>query len=64
MKLFHLDAARVNARFTQEAAAKAVNISRNTLASYEAYKTTPDIDKAKELASLYGMEVDDIIWSN
>lgn len=64
MKLFHLDAARVNARLTQAEAAERVNISRNTLASYEAYKTMPDIDKAKELASLYDMDVDDIIWSN
>lgn len=59
----HLDAARKNARLTQAAAANALDISRNTLANYEAYKTKPDIETAKKIATLYGMSVDDIIWS-
>lgn len=57
-----LKAARVNANFTQEEAAKEAGISKNTLASYEAYKTKPDIETAKRLADLYGMTVDDIIF--
>ena len=59
----YLDAARKNARLTQVVAAKRLNISKGTLASYEAYKTIPSIEKAMEIASLYGMSVDDIIWS-
>ena len=58
----HLKAARVNAGLTQAAAAEALEISRNTLISYEAYKTKPDIEMAKKIAYLYGLTVDDIIF--
>ena len=57
-----LKAARVNANLTQEEAAKEAGISKGTLASYEAYKTKPDIETAKKLASIYNMSVDDIIF--
>lgn len=60
----HLRAARVNAGLTQENVCKAINISKNTLINYELYRTIPDIETAKKLARLYGMTVDDIIWSN
>ena len=59
----HLKAARVNAGLTQAEAANKLEINRNTLASYEAYKTIPDIETAKRIAALYGMSVDDIIFS-
>lgn len=59
----HLDAARTNARLTQAEAANELKISRNTLSSYESYKTVPDIETAKKIAALYGLSVDDIIWS-
>lgn len=59
----HLKAARVNAGLTQAEASKALNMSKNTLSSYEAYKTIPDIETAKRIARLYGMSVDAIIWS-
>lgn len=59
----HLDAARVNARLTQAEAAKKLEISRNTLANYEAYKTIPDVEMGKKIAALYGLTVDEIIWS-
>ncbi len=58
-----LAAARINAGLSQEAAAKALHISRNTLSNYENYKTIPDIDKGKEMAALYGVSVDEIRWS-
>jgi DNA-binding XRE family transcriptional regulator len=57
-----LKAARVNAGFTQKEAAKRLGISRGTLASYEMYKTKPDIEKAKRIADLYGTAVDGIIF--
>ena len=57
-----LKAARVNAGFTQKEAAKALNISRSTLASYEMYKTKPDIEMAKKISALYGLTVDGIIF--
>lgn len=58
----HLKAARVNAGYTQDYVANALEISKNTLISYELYRTIPDIDTALRLADLYGMSVNDIIW--
>lgn len=58
-----IKAARVNAGFTQSEVAERVNKTKNTIASYEAYSTTPDIKTAQALATLFGMSVDDIIWS-
>ena len=58
----HLKAARVNAGFTQTEVAERLGISKNTIISYEKYKSIPDIDVAQKLAELYGMSVDNIIW--
>lgn len=63
----HLKAARVNAGYTQEEAVQELRrrgfkISKNTLISYELYRTKPDIETAKVLAALYGVTVDDIIF--
>lgn len=57
-----LKAARVNAGLTQKEAAERLGISRGTLASYEMYKTKPDIEMAKRIADLYGVPVDGIIF--
>lgn len=57
-----MKAARVNAGLTQTEVAERVNKTKNTIASYEAYATIPDIKTAQELAELYGMTLDDIIW--
>lgn len=57
-----LKAARVNAGLTQEEAAKQLGISKSTLISYEKYRTTPNIEKAKQIASLYKTTVEDIIF--
>ncbi len=57
-----LKAARINADFTQKAAAERLNISKNTLASYESYRTIPDIATAKKIANLYRLSVNDIIF--
>lgn len=59
----HLKAARVNAGFTREEAAKSLSISKNTLANYEAYRTVPDVSTAKRIAKLYGLTIDDIIFA-
>jgi DNA-binding XRE family transcriptional regulator len=58
-----LKAARVNANLTQEAVSKALGVSKNSIVNYESYKSKPSIDLAKKFAELYGMKVDDIIWS-
>lgn len=57
-----LKAARVNANLTQIEAAKRLEISKNTLANYEMYRTIPGIDMAQKIAALYGLEVDGIIF--
>lgn len=63
----HLKAARINALLTQKEVLEKLRkmgykISKNTLSSYEAYKTKPDIDVAKAMADIYGMSVDNIIF--
>lgn len=65
--MFHLKAARVNAGLTQTEAVEklkesGVKITKNTLASYESYRTKPDIETAVALAKLYGLTVNDIIF--
>lgn len=58
-----LAAARVNAGLKQSDVCKALNIGKNTIVSYEAYNTSPDMDRAKQLADLYGCELADIRWT-
>lgn len=57
-----IKAARVNAGLTQEEVAKALNKSKNTIVSYEAYTSSPDITLAIAMAKLFGMDLGDIIW--
>ena len=57
-----MKAARINAELTQEQAAKALGITKGTLASYEMGKTIPKVNMAKNMAKLYGLSVDDIIF--
>lgn len=57
-----IKAARVNAGLTQEEVAKALKKSKNTIVSYEAYTSSPDINVALAMAALFGMPLDNIIW--
>lgn len=57
-----LKAARVNANLTQAEVVERLKISKNTLMSYEKYRTIPSIAMAQKFAELYGMNVDDIIF--
>lgn len=57
-----LAAARVNAKLTQAQVCDALKMSKTTLSNYESYKTSPDMERAKQLADLYGCELDDIKW--
>lgn len=58
-----IKAARINAGLTQTEVGEAVGKTKNTIASYEAYTTTPDIQTAQAMAKLFNMSVDDIIWA-
>ena len=52
---------RVMARYTQDEAAQAVNISRVTLSSYENGAVAPQVDIAWALAELYGVSLDELV---
>lgn len=58
-----LKAARVNAGLTQKEVADHVGMSKNTIASYEAYETKPDVLTAQKMAELYGVSVNNIKWA-
>lgn len=57
-----LKAARVNAGLTQDEAIRKLYISKSTLINYEKYRTIPDIDTAIQMATLYGLSVNDLIF--
>ena len=57
-----LNAARVNAGFTQEEVAKRLGKSKNTIVNWEKGNSAPDINVGKALANLYGVSVDDLIF--
>jgi len=59
-----LKAARVNANLTQDDVAKTLKIAKNSIVNYESYTSVPSVELAQKLANLYGMKVDDIIWSS
>lgn len=58
-----LRAARINKGLTQEDVAKALNVTKKTVGSWEMGKTMPKIDKIESLCSLLGCRYDDIMWN-
>ncbi len=58
-----LKAARLNAEKTQGETGAYVGKSKETIRSYEAYKSKPDVETALKIAEFYGVTVNDIIWS-
>lgn len=59
----NLKAARENANLSRKQVCEILDMHLNTISSYELYKTSPDIDTATQLATLYGCGVNDIKWS-
>lgn len=57
-----LEAARVNAGMLQKEVCERLGISMTTLVNWEKGKTAPTVDRAVELAELYGLNVGDIIF--
>lgn len=57
-----LEAARVNAHFTQKEAAKALKISVATLQNYESGRTTPDWSIVRKIEELYQYPIDYIFY--
>lgn len=53
-----LAAARVNAGLTQEAVAKALNVGKQTIASWEKGNSEPKMSQSRQLSELYKMPLD------
>lgn len=60
MAKFSLKAARVNARLSQKAAAKAIGVSNKTLSSWENGITAPTADIIPVICALYGVPYDQL----
>lgn len=59
-----LKGARVNAGLTQAEASKILGITSVTLGSWEKGRSYPTIDKVFEMAKLYGVGINDLIFLN
>lgn len=57
-----MKAARTNADLTLDDAANALNISVQTLINWEKGRSEPVISQAYKLATLYGADINDIIF--
>lgn len=53
-----LAAARVNAGLTQEEAAKALKVGKQTIVSWEKGRSEPKMSQSRELSKLYRMPLD------
>lgn len=52
------EAARVNAGYQQQEAARSLGISKQTLGSYEKYRTFPNAEMMVRMSSLYRRKLD------
>ena len=57
-----LKAARVNKKLRQSDAARALNVTKKTISSWENGKTMPCADKIAQICDLYEVKYDDIEW--
>ena len=57
-----LAAARVNAGLTQEAVAKALNVGKQTIVSWEKGNSEPKMSQSRQLSELYKMPLDYIFF--
>lgn len=55
-----LEAARVNAGYSQKEAAEKLGVSNKTLCSWEKGKSFPPADKIDAICNLYGLSYDNI----
>lgn len=52
-----LEAARINAGYTQVQAAQAIGVEKNTICRWEKGKTQPKADQFKKLVKLYDVPI-------
>lgn len=62
MNKYTLKALRANKNMTQEETAEALKVSTTTWSKWENGKRSPTVDKALEIAELFGVSFDDIIF--
>ncbi len=53
--------ARINAKLTQDEAAAALDVSRQTISNWETGKTYPDIVSVVKMSDLYGISLDHLL---
>ena len=58
-----LKAARVNAKLTQEEAAKRIGVAKKTIHNWETGKVVPTSDKIPPICDVYGRHYDEIKWT-
>ena len=63
MKRITMKAARINRGLTQADAAKALNVTKKTVGSWESGKTKPRLDKIEPICMLYECSYDEIVWN-
>lgn len=59
-----MKAARINAKLSQEEAAKLLGISKSTLQSYESGQTVPDILLSRKIEQVYQFPINFIFFGN
>lgn len=57
-----LEAARVNAGYSQKEAAEKLGVSNATLCNWENGKSFPSVKYVKKICELYGVSYEDIIF--
>ncbi len=57
-----MEAARVNAKLTQDEAAKILHVTKQTLVNWEKGRTEPKTSQAVKMAEVYGVPYDNIIF--
>ncbi len=59
-----IEAARVNAGYTQEEVACKMGVTKQSIVNWEKGRTEPSISQARKLSSLYDMPLDYIFMPN
>lgn len=59
---YTLKGARVNAGYTQREVSEILGISNVTIGNWEKGKTFPKVNQVEKLASLYGVNINDLIF--
>lgn len=57
---FSLRAIRMNLGLTLDEASELIGVSKYTLSNYENFRTIPNINRITKIASVYGVDIDQI----